>query len=186
MSDIRKTLLCSAVIVLAACSRSLAASPSRIGLYNSLKGYGFQVHFQNNSNRQSFSTLTLYADLLDIYFSSGSTVGIKAVYQGKHIMHYIAGENFKYNFYLGAGVQGGYCGDTFFQYFKQPGVEFGASLCAGWLMEFTGRIDLELSFSLEAGLHLRNEETYGTTAMSFYINGVTRSFLPDLTIYYRF
>lgn len=163
-----------------------AASPERIGLYNSVKGYGLQFCFGDASNKASLNTITVYADLLDIYFGSGDVPGIKAVYQNKHITFSKEIADFKYNFFLGAGVQAGYCGDSFFDKFKAPGFEAGASFCAGWLLEFEKRVDLEISFSLEAGLHLRNEETYGTPALSFYINGLSRCVFPDLTIYYRF
>ena len=62
----------------------------------------------------------------------------------------------------------------------------GMAAGAGVIFIFPGAIDIAVGVTGEFGLHLRTDEQYGNLDLSWYENGVLKSLIPQITLYYRF
>lgn len=165
-------------------SVSASAEVDRLGLYNSPKGFGLKM--ENVLDERQSNTLTLYADIDGLILDNEKWPGVKLSYSHNHFFKKGNLPEAEYAFYVGAGASAGWVRDFSRETARHKGICACLETSIGVLFTFSGHIDLALDFTLEAGLHFRKEELYGNPAVSWYANGVFKTPLPQLTIFYRF
>ena len=65
---------------------------------------------------------------------------------------------------------------------KKPGVMTALSGTGGARFSFSGRIALDLSFTLDLGIFVRRDEALNNFDLNLYRNGLAQSLYPQLSI----
>lgn len=170
-------------------SANAAAQHTSFGLYNSVKGFGFSLNVANGEGTW-VDALILFADIYGFPTARTHAPGIKFNYSREFIIHTIETPEVLFSFYFGPGFSAGYVKDYEKSYFQDITVHltnnhgFVAALSGtgGCRFNFTKHIELDLSFTLEAGLHIRKDEKQDNIHVGLYKNGIFESFYPQLSI----
>lgn len=164
---------------------------SSFGLFNSPKGFG--LAFQKET-QPGFDILELYADTYGVFSGRCQDPGLKISYTHAYVLGEFAGDEYLCSFYVGPGCGMGYIRDFESGIFmkdvlplsRNKGIAAALSVKSGFVFQFQRRIDLDLGFKFEGGIHVRPEERGRGLALSLYENGVYQTFLPELSILFRF
>ena len=186
----KKSLIALAFIFLF--SLPCAAGDKYVGIFNSLKGFG--VVIESPASGTSFNEFGIYADIYG--FPTGRATfypGAKIYYlRNRVVKNFQAGEA-TCRLYLGAGGAAGYVHDfetpkkvSEISYLRNSmGICAAAAGDAGLRAEFSGRLALDLSFELEAGMFVGKDEN-GSTKLGLYKNGLYHTIYPQLSILWKF
>ena len=146
-----------------------------MGTIHSPRGVGLSGEFVRDP--ESFSGLTLTADLIDILDGTASSPGIKATYHYNVIVK--GWQDGKYQCYLGPGLTAGRVRDTQ----NHLGLMAGLSGDAGLRVHCLHSIIVSIEFQADFALQFKNRYH---PDMSLYAAGFQRSYLPYLRIQYCF
>ena len=165
-----------ACVSLLICSKG-SAQVVDIGLLSSPKSVGFS--FRHLSRNQNLSVVRLSADILDVLSHKHDNAGIKCDYA--MLMPLTAGrigEDTQFSVMAGPGASVGYVADH--------GTSKGhmCGLMGAVCIDFAFKVPVHISLSANAilGCHITKD---GKT-LEFYKNCIYRSWIPEITIYYRF
>jgi len=160
------------------------------GLYQSPHGFG--ASFQYRTKEDNFNTFTLMADTYGVLKNRSDRAGVRLNFSHNYRLLTVGNSNCYFDFFAGSGASCGYVRDF------EPGNlflteelenNFGALLAvcgtAGCHFSFARRIDLELSWMLEAGMHIRKDETQNATLLKLYKNGLIHTYMPQLLILFK-
>ena len=163
----------------------------RAGLFSSPKGLGVRALVPRGDGRST--TLTIYADQTGIIRGLTTAPGIKFNCSGERTLGAADIGDGRISLFAGPGISLGYAQDYEKGYFvgntrleKNPGMLLAASGNIGCLADFGGRLSLMLSFTAEAGIHLRSDERHPQKSLTFYKNGFFQTFYPEAVILYGF
>lgn len=159
-----------------------AAQTWYAGLKSSPKSIGLEADLLDPDT--AFRTFYLDADFYGFYSGKNNRPGIKAGYSYNHFLSLNQKESLDILFYLGSGVSAGYVYDA--RPDGIPGAEVALTGTFGWMFRFKRRISLNLSWTLEAGMHIRRTEDTGNVKLALYRNGFYRFPYPQLTIIRKF
>lgn len=150
------------------------------GLFNSPKGFGVAVRFSGMD--RGFSTINLYADVTGMFDGQTNSPGVKLSYE--YAFPYLRfGMDGRFMAYAGPGVSVGFLKDNI----SDPHGMLIALNCINGIQAFFDRgVTLDLSFTLEAGLHMHADLKTDSNKLSIYKNGFRQFFFPQLTILKRF
>ena len=177
--------LIAAVLLLFPVAASAQSRVERIGIVNSPKEFGISLGLKQN-DRGIYNSLSLTADLEGILDATENTPGIKLSYIHENILKSgTIRDDVGYRLYIGGGFSAGYVKDHG-PSDRNHGAMLGMAAGAGVIFIFPGRIDIAAGVAGEFGLHLRTDEQYGNLDLSWYENGVIKSLIPKITLYYRF
>ena len=181
-SAMPKVLLHIAVFVsaLLACVQAEGQAFRSVGLYSSFKGIGIEGDFTGKAG--NLNSIRLYADIYGLPSGNIHRPGVKLCYSSDYILKTTRKQYCDVCFHLGPGVSLGYVKDYNTQ--NSPGAVLGLTGTVGWLFKFNRKVSLDLSWTLEAGMHLRQEN--GVGRLSLYKNGIYRFPFPQLTIIREF
>lgn len=166
----------SLVSALLVCIQAEGQSFNGIGLFNSFKGIGIEADF--DGSRGNFNSLKLYADIYGLPSGRVFRPGVKLCYSSDYILKSWERQYCDIHFHLGPGVMLGYVKD--FNTANRPGAVFGLTGNFGWYFNFKRKVNIDLSWTLEAGMHLRHEQD--GNRLNIYKNGIYRFPFPQLTI----
>ena len=180
-------ILAFAVAVTLCCSA--AAQQRAFGLYNCLKGFGVNLEVAG-ADGEFVDSYTLFADIYGFPTGRTDSPGVKFNYSREFPLLEVLENNVSYSLYAGPGFSTGLVRDFEKNYYqdlshpleKNPGFIAALSGIFGCRFGFRNRIVLDLSFTLEAGLHIRKDESGGNAQVSLYKNGIFESFYPQLSI----
>lgn len=176
------------------CAFSNIGAQTRLGIYNSIKGLGLSAEIVSKENPTEADIFTLYADTYGIYSGRSRFVGIIASYSHDYSFVHKDYEFFSIELHSGAGVMGGYARDHESGIFsrnrlplkKAPGVCLTVTGNIGARFFFDRNISLDLSFTIEPGMHIRTDEVDGHLMISTYNNGLFHFMYPQMRFYYNF
>lgn len=185
----RYALMIAVTLALCICAD---AQNHGLGLFNSPKGFGISYEQEGTKSTEFFSSYSLYADIYGLCASRTPHPGIKFNASRLYYIDIINGQQTSYIFYVGPGITAGYAHDFEKDYWldfyktlsKRAGAILALSGTGGCRITFNRSIMLDLSLTIEAGMHLRKEN--GSTKLSLYKNGIIQTLYPQLTIYTLF
>lgn len=150
------------------------------GLFNSPKGFGVAVRF--SGMERDFSSINLYADVTGMLNGQTNSPGVKLCYE--YAFSYLKfGDDERFVAYAGPGVSVGYLKDNV----TDPHGLLIALNCVNGIQAFFDRgVSLDLSFTVEAGIHMHTDLHTDSSRLSIYKNGFRQFFFPQLTIFKRF
>lgn len=178
-----------------ACVFCVGASAQDAGIFNSLKGIGASVRFPERNG--VFHSATAFVDIYGIATSRCSYPGYKANFARQYSLKTWKLDDYSIKMYAGPGLSVGYVRDhdkgrgidLVSLISDNEGMMFAASGDIGWMFDFGGLVSLDLSFTADAGVHVRRNEKergYWSPSLSIYNNGLMQAFYPQLTIWFRF
>lgn len=178
-----------------ACVFCVGASAQDAGIFNSLKGIGASVRFPERNG--VFHSATAFVDIYGIATSRCSYPGYKANFSRQYSLKTWKLDDYSIKMYAGPGLSVGYVRDhdkgrgidLVSLISDNEGMMFAASGDIGWMFDFGGLVSLDLSFTADAGVHVRRNEKergYWSPSLSIYNNGLMQAFYPQLTIWFRF
>ncbi|MBQ6556054.1 MAG: hypothetical protein IJL86_00750 [Bacteroidales bacterium] len=185
----------TALLALLICALLLPAKAAsqEVGLFSSPKGVG--VLWQGAEKNGAFNTAAAYVDIYGVVTSRCSFPGYKANFSRQYVFYRKDAGEWNLTLYAGPGLSAGYVHD----HDKGRGVDLSALVADnqgfvfalsgdfGMRFEFPGAVVLNLSWTAEAGLHLRENERFKDSSnLSIYNNGFIQSLYPQLGILYRF
>lgn len=147
------------------------------GVLSSPKNVGFSL--RHTSRKQNLSVINLSADILDVIGHKHDNAGIKCDYALLlPLTDGNIGEETSFSVMAGPGATIGYVADH--------GTSKGhmCGLLGSICIDFAFKVPVHISLSVNTtlGCHITKE---GKT-LEFYKNGIYRSWIPEITIYYRF
>lgn len=175
------------------CGREAAASGHYIGIYNSLKGFGIGTAVKS-SDGSSISFVNIYADMFGVLSGRTRDVGIAASLTKDYVIAY-ADYGYSYlSLHAGPGFFTGYVHDYERHFFSSEGqtykaMGFVAALAGNIGLSadfFAHRLGIDISFSVNPGLHIRKDRDSGAILLSLYKRGLYYCLTPQLCLYYRF
>jgi len=175
----------------AALSISIAAGAQAVGIFNSGRGFGLAAQ-EYDKDGAAFSSFVLYADIYGLPLGRTEHPGIKGNFSRNLFIDDVKVDKAKLSFYAGPGITAGYVQDgersviSHEHLANNPGLVFALSGSAGCLFTFDRHLSLDLSFQLEVGFHIRKDEYMDQKDLTLYSNGVSRAWIPQLLILYRF
>ena len=186
-------ILLSALLLILA--PAFLAGAQEYGLFNSPKGVGASVRLPEKDG--IFHTVNAYVDIYGVATSRCSYPGYKANISRQYVCNRFERDGFSVSFYAGPGLSVGYVRDhdkgrgfdLTSLMADNEGVALALSGDAGFFFDFGRNVFLDLSWTAEAGIHLRRneaEKTYNAASLSLYNNGLLQALYPQLTIYFRF
>ena len=184
----RFTILLLAVIVTLVAGVPAAAQVriARVGVVNSLKDLGIAIQTVE-SGSSGFNTYSLLLNLDGVITGDYPMPGAKMHWSHQEIVASRDFEDFRTFLYFGGGACAGFLRDTATKMHSNPGLMLSMTADAGVMLRYKGSIDIALEWSAEMGLHLRRDETYlDKMGLSWYANGILHSWMPYLTVYYKF
>lgn len=161
------------------------------GVFNSVKGIGLSAEFLHSNRLDMIET---YADLYGVIGGRCDTPGVKLCYTHARILKQIVGDSTSYLIYLGPGFSTGYIQDfeagmfekSFRTFVRNKGICAALTAKGGVRMDFNRRLSLNAGIRIEAGVHVRPDEQRRAYALSLYENGIYQTYVPELSILYRF
>ena len=182
-----KTIVTAAVAVLLSIS-SYAQGPY-LGVFNSLKGIGAALELPAKDSSE-FNSFALYAEIFGIPTGRCSEPGVKFNWSHNFILWDTEKDSTVYSIYAGPGISCGYMRDfelgkrkdKSLVLTKKPGVMTALSGTGGARFSFSGRIALDLSFTLDLGIFVRRDEALNNFDLNLYRNGLAQSLYPQLSI----
>ena len=178
--------------LLVAFSQPLASQEA--GFYNSPKGLGAQFRFGEQEG--VFHSLTAFVDIYGVPTGRCLYPGFRMNFSRQYVIQQLNSGDMDMLFYIGPGISSGMVHDhdkgKWFDLQSlvggNIGFMFALSADAGCRFDFGKRIALDLSFAMDAGVHMRrneNEKSYYATSLSIYNNGLLQLFYPQLTILFK-
>jgi len=185
----RRIIIC--LCALAVCVSS-SAQKHGIGFFASPKGFGLEYEWDGPADRQYFHSLTLYSDIYGVLNERTQHPGIKMNFSRLYHVDFIPGRESSFLLYVGPGLTAGYVHDFEKEYWQNPyshlqkkaGAVFALSGTFGCHILFNRSIMFDLSISLAAGMHIRDDG--GTTKLSLYKNGLVQTLYPQFTFFALF
>lgn len=167
---------------------------TRVGMYNSVKGLGASVELVSRDNPTEADIFTLYADTYGVFSGRSGFVGVIGSYSHDYSFIHKDYEFFSIELHSGAGLLGGYARDHESGVFsrnrlpltKSPGICIAVTGNVGVRFFFDRKISLDLSFTIEPGMHIRTDDVDGHLMISTYNNGLFHFMYPQMRIYYNF
>lgn len=171
-----------------------ASAQVRLGVYNSIKGLGLSTEIVSKSNSSENDNFTIYADSYGIFAGRTKTWGVMGNYRHEYSFYKADFEFLSFELHSGAGCFVGYVRDYeegVFSFLrpdlvKRPGFCLGVSGCIGTRILFDRALSLDLSFSLDPGMHIRTDAESGNLMISMYNNGIYHFMYPELRLFYNF
>lgn len=150
-----------------------------VGLLSSPRSVGIAIDVGSRSSNTSL--VRLYTDLYAVISGKYQTPGVKADY---HITFQLAEKTFsdgtRARVIVGPGVCTGYARDVG----KERGLVVGLSAISYIDLIFKP-LSISAGLSGALGCHINVESAYGGT-LSLYQNGLTKFWMPEISIKYRF
>lgn len=164
-----------------------------MGVYNSLKGFGICTEVDgSDQDHERFNTYILSMDIYGMPMGRTERPGIKFNFSHNHVLVKGGRGGVDSQIYAGPGAAVGLVQDRENSVASQsrlvnnPGVVAALSGSAGMRMLFREHVLIDLSFTFEAGFHIRNDEWQDQRDLRFYSNGISRAWYPQLSILYKF
>ena len=175
------------VSLLLSCLCASAQRPSA-GMYNSVKGFGLSFSLQSEDGEMD--VFTAYADIYGIPSGRSKVPGAKFNYSHQFVFTTLVFNDAVLDIYAGPGVTAGYVHDHesgFFTDYDKPlllnmGVVGALSGTVGCVFSFSRKLMLDLSWTVEGGIHMRRDETLENIDLKLYKNGLTQAWMPQLVI----
>lgn len=172
----------------------IPAAAQEFGVFNSPKGIGAQLRFPRSGG--VFHSATAIVDIYGVPTSRCKDPGYRFNFSRLYVLNTLEKKNCTLLFYAGPGLSLGYVRDHDKGRFidmkslisEYPGFMFAVSAGAGCRFDFGRTVALDLSFALDAGFHIRQnekEKTYVASSLSIYNNGLWQAFYPQLTILFK-
>lgn len=169
------------------------AQQRRVGLYQSPKGVGATVVLDAPTDG-GVNIFTLRTDFYGLLSARTRQVGAFLTYTHDYCLFWTEGEGYLLLLHAGAGASLGYAHDYekgFFSSYDRefehtPGLVAALSGSVGLCVDFDRHLSLDVSFSLDPGIHLRTNKSTGAVLLSFYRNGIYRGYYPQINLLYRF
>lgn len=169
------------------------ARRDKAGLYQSPKGIGATVMFDSPRD----GAMNIFTLRTDFYgFLSGRTerIGAFLSYTHDYCFFRTEGDDFSLFLHAGAGASLGFAHDYekgIFSSFERalthaPGFVAALAGNVGLCVDFERRLRVDISFSLDPGIHLRTDPSTGALLLSFYHNGIYRGYYPQINLMYCF
>ena len=164
-----------------------------IGLYNSVRGLG--LSFFSQKEDMSFNSYSLTADMYGVLKNSTDRPGLHFNFSRNYYLMSSGDEGFTFLMFSGPGVSAAYTRDYEAGYYdrdfhgsfvKNQGAMLALSASFGGRFIFNRQLELQLSWLLETGVHIRKDEELPQTVVSFYKNGLFKAPYPILHVTYRF
>jgi len=170
------------------------AAAQELGVYNSIKGIGAQ--YRSGEKAGVFHSATAFVDIYGVPTSRCRYPGYRFNVTRQYMLRSIEGDKCVFSFYAGPGISFGLVRDhdkgrgfdLTSLIADNPGVMLALSGGAGCRFDFGRRVALDLSFTAEAGVHMReneDEKSYSATSLSIYNNGLLQAIYPQLTILFK-
>lgn len=174
---------------------SCAAAQGRdwlCGISQSPKGVGLALVLDGQGREMDI--FTLRTDLYGVLSGRTAQPGVCLSYTHDYRFYAREGGDFRLLLHAGAGGLGAYVRDFekgFLSAYERrltrnPGWTAALTGNIGLRVDFRRRLTLDLSFSVEPGIHLRTDPDTGTLLVSLYRNGLYRVYQPQLNLLYRF
>lgn len=161
----------------------------RAGLTSSLKDQSISLIANSNRMEGTFNAFHLTLDTYGIYEQKTIYPGVKfsAMHNAVIYSDSFADNQIKYVVYAGGGGVVGYVKD-YAPTIRNHGGILGVAMNVGMIFAFPGtNFELGLNGVAELALQLRKmEEKNGELGLSWYANGILRTLIPQICIYYRF
>ncbi len=173
----------------------LPAGAQEAGFFNSPKGFGAQYRFA--SSETAFHSATAFVDIYGIPTSRCSSPGFRVNLSRQYILKRIENNGVCYSVYAGPGITAGVVRDhdkgrSLLDMTSliggNPGFVIALSGDAGCRFGFGKRVALDLSFAVDAGIHVRRNEKesgYMATSLSVYNNGLLQALYPQITVLFN-
>lgn len=173
---------------------SLPLASQEAGFFNSPKGLGAQLRFSEQEG--IFHSLTAFVDIYGVPTGRCLYPGFRMNVSRQYVLQELDKGDFGMTFYIGPGISAGFVHDhdkgRWFDLTSLVGGNSGFMLAlsadAGCRFDFGKRIAMDLSFALDAGIHVRrneNEKAYNATSLSIYNNGLLQILYPQLTFLFK-
>lgn len=171
-----------------------ASAQTRIGIYNSVKGLGVSAEFVSKENTAESDLISVYTDTYGVFSGRSKFWGVMASYRHEYSFFKTDYEFLSLELHSGAGFIAGYVRDYEEGTFslntpaltKNPGLCFGVSGNIGARIFFDRAISLDVSFSIDPGMHIRADNESGNLMVSLYNNGIYHFIYPELRLFYNF
>lgn len=169
------------LLILLFLTSALAASAQvrSAGIFNSVRGIGLAMDFNDRQN--SFWTARAWMDISGILQEQTKSPGFKMNASLNIAIRKWENKDCHFTFYAGPGVSGGYVMDL-----KQFGAMAALSADTGIRFDFDKKIYLDLYLMIEAGFHIKYDDTLNANVMTWYSNGIFQGFYPCLSIMFNF
>ena len=165
-----------------------------VGLFNSPKGIGLAFHTSEKDGE--FHSAAAFVDIYGVATSRCSYPGYKVNLSRQYIFSRAPRDAWSMSFYAGPGISAGYVRDhdkgrgwdLSSLMSDNQGLMFALSGSAGCRFDFGSKVALDLSFTAEAGVHIRRNEKekgYSAANLSIYNNGLIQIFYPQLTFLFK-
>jgi len=186
-----KTIICFLVL----CSSPRAAGQVvSAGLFNSFKSIGACVELASGKNGNSRIQINLCADMYGIADTRSDCPGVTANITFNRTVASFKLKEATCRLYAGPGLSIGYVSDNEqgghdgkkAVLLQNKGVAGAMSARFGSSFVFGRKISLDVSLTADVGLHIRRQEQKDALLVTFYKNGIYRSFYPELRIQYHF
>ena len=179
------------VFLLTLVSFNAAAKVDALGAFNSPKGFGAVLEFVSGKNETN--VFSAYADMYGIFEGRCAAPGFKINYTRCKSLKDIELNGVNCKLYAGPGFTTGYARQYepyYNDYRKYLSRNYGVIAClsgtAGCRFDFGSSISLDLSWTVEAGVHMRLDENSREFKLGLYKNGLISALYPQLTIYFGF
>lgn len=164
-----------------------------IGGFNSLKGFGICTEIGgSDADHERFNTYILSLDIYGLPMGRTEKPGVKFVFSHNHVLVKGGRGGVDSQFYAGPGAAVGYVHDreksvaSINRLVNNPGMTAALTGSAGMRMLFREHVLIDLSFTFEAGFHIRKDEWQEQNDLRFYSNGIYQAWYPQLSIMYKF
>jgi len=185
----RGKILASAILIsLGLNNISLRAEDASlsVGGFFSPKGCGFQAMSVREDG--VCRTITAVADLYNVMTGESPTPGLRlSFYQNYPIKEWSCREDLKIVMMAGPGVTVGYVCDASHKEGESRGygIMGGLSGAVGVDFRFASHVSIYAGLSMDLALHVKANDAHDTS-VNVYLNGLTRVWMPELGIRYRF
>ena len=172
----------------------LPAAAQETGFFSSPKGFGAQYRFAPAEG--VFHSVTALVDIYGIPTSRCSSPGYRVNFSRNYIFKEMERADVKFTLYAGPGLSAGVVRDhdkgrgldLTSLISENPGFMLALSGDAGCRFDFGKKVALDLSFTADAGIHVRSNEKesgYNAVSLSVYNNGLLQFFYPQLTVLFK-
>lgn len=160
---------------------------NRVGLVSSFSSQTLSLLRPSERNENTFDDFQICLDTYGLYTREITSPGIKLRYLHNTILkNDKINDSIAYIIYMGAGATVGYVRD-YSPLPRNHGYIMGMALTAGCIFAFKdSNVELGVNLVGELAFHLRSmEEQIGQLGLSWYANGIFRSPMPQISIYYK-
>ena len=164
-----------------------------LGTYHSLKGLGLGAAFKSDGGAE-MTFVKLYADMFGVFPGRIDDVGVAASCTRDYVIAYADLGHSYLSLHAGPGVFAGYVHDYERNFlssrgetYKKMGLAIALEGNFGLTADFFNHsVSLDVSLSVNPGLHIRRDSDTGAMLISLYKRGLYYCLMPQLCLYYRF